>query len=424
MPARRILVVVYPHPPMPSVGGNRWAAAARHLRRMGHDVTVLTTSAYGSDPGDRPGEVMRSADLNAAPALRALLRRPALADRSGGLPSRHKAAPALLTRVIVPDAFALSWAPAALRTARAMLRRERFDCVVTSSPFESTHLLGLALGRRRPAWVADLRDGWTFEPLRPPFPSGAQRALDRRLERTVMQSADAVVGATQPIAADLSRRFGVDAAYVPNGWDPDLEPEVTRAVSTLPPRDGRVRLVHTGGLSNRADPKPLFAALRAAAPDMRGRLELVLAGRLTDADAQLVEEAVRNDLPVTYLGMLPRVEALALQRQADVLLLITSRQSSEVTGKLSEYLAAGRPILALAAGNAAAGIVRETRTGRTMPPDDEASIAGVLRRLAAGELDFGYAPTGLERYRFPGVAEALAEQIERAVDARRPALTR
>ncbi len=424
MPARRILVVVYPYPPLPSVGGNRWAAAARHLRRMGHDVTVLTTSAYGTEPGDRPGEVIRSADLNAAPALRALLRRPALAAPAGELPARHKAAPALLTRVIVPDAFALSWVPAAIRTARRLLRDERFDCVVTSSPFESTHLLGLALGRRRPAWVADLRDGWTFEPLRAPFPTAAQRALDHRLERAVVQGADAVVGATEPIAADLSRRFGVDAAYVPNGWDPDLEPEVSRAVSVLPPRDGRVRLVHTGGLSNRADPRPLFAALRAAAPDLRDRLELVLAGRLTDADASLVEDAVRQGVPVTHMGMRPRVEALALQRQADALLLITSRQSSEVTGKLSEYLAAGRPILALATGNAAAGIVRETRTGLTMPPDDEAAIAAALRRLASGDLDFGYAPTGLERYRFPGVAEALAEQVERAVAARAPALTR
>jgi glycosyltransferase involved in cell wall biosynthesis len=418
MTPRRVLVLVYPYPPVPSVGGNRWAAAAKHLRRHGHRVTVVTTSAYGAAPEDVPGEVVRTADLNAAGPLRALLRRPGLAgEGAGAAPAapEEKPAPGLLTRVIVPDAFAASWTPAALLAARRLVRSERIDCVVTSSPFESTHLAGLGLGRSRPAWLADFRDGWTFEPLRPPFPTAAQRALDSRLERAVARGADAVVGATPPICADLERRFGIEAAYVPNGWDPDLEAGLA-AAAPQPPEPGRVRLVHTGGMSNRGDPRPFFEALRRTAPELGGRLEVLLAGKLSPADARLVSDAA--DLPVRHLGLLPRAEAVALQRSAGALLLITSRQSSEATGKLSEYLASGRPILALAEGNVAAGIVRDTGTGLTVPPDDVDAIAAGLLRAAAGELDGLYRPRGLERYRFPHVAEALAEQIERAIARR------
>ena len=48
MKSRRILVISYPYPPMPTVGANRWLAMTKYLRRRGHRVDVLTTSAFGS----------------------------------------------------------------------------------------------------------------------------------------------------------------------------------------------------------------------------------------------------------------------------------------------------------------------------------------------------------------------------------------
>ncbi len=62
---RRILVVSYPHPPMPSVGGNRWLAMSKYLRRAGYDVELLgTTSAFGSLPDDGELSVHRAGDLD------------------------------------------------------------------------------------------------------------------------------------------------------------------------------------------------------------------------------------------------------------------------------------------------------------------------------------------------------------------------
>ena len=51
---------------------------------------------------------------------------------------------------------------------RAGTAWDAVDCLVTSSPPESVHLIGLLLGHRRPPWIADFRDGWSFEPLRDP----------------------------------------------------------------------------------------------------------------------------------------------------------------------------------------------------------------------------------------------------------------
>jgi glycosyltransferase involved in cell wall biosynthesis len=183
-----------------------------------------------------------------------------------------------------------------------------------------------------------------------------------------------------------------------------------------------VTLVHTGTLSGPRgrQPRPLLSALRRVNADPRGapRVRLVLAGRLTSDDEALLAEADLGD-SVRHLGLLERGAALALQQRAGALLLLTGRDRSEATGKLFEYLHAGRPILALASGNEAARIVTSTATGVCVAPTDEQQIAAALRDVAAGRLDGGFAPHGLERFTSPAPAAAVAALVEEAI-ARRP----
>lgn len=421
MTARRILVVSYYFPPSTAVGGARWAGMARHLRRMGHEVAVITSAVHGTLPADGAEGVVRTGDLARAETLRRILRRPALP--APGAPTIDTPAPRLLTRVIVPDSLLVSWMPGVLAATRRALRTTPIDCLVTTGPPNSTHLLGLALGRRRPAWIADFRDGWRFEPLQPRWPTRPQRMLDARLERAVAAGADVVIGATRPIADDFARRLAANAAWIPNGWDPDLAPGVRDAPVPQVAAPGWVTLVHTGTLSGPRgrDPRPLLRALRRvnAEPGRSVRVRLVLAGRTTVDDQALLAEAALGEA-VCHVGLLQRSSALALQRQADALVLLTGTHSSEATGKLFEYLAAGRPILALATANEAQRIVTLTGTGLTVAPTDEEAIVGALRDIAGGALARGYRPRRgeLERFTYPGPAQAVAELVEQAIALR------
>jgi glycosyltransferase involved in cell wall biosynthesis len=418
---RHVLVVVYPYPPMPSSGSNRWLAMAKYLRRLGHEVTLLTTSAFGTLNDEREAGVVRVPDLTASPRLRKAFRRPPLPG-SDGTPAVHEPPPDVLMRVLVPDPYVVSWTPRVAWTARRLVRERRIDCVVTSSPYESTHLVGLVLSRDTP-WIADFRDGWCLDPWRPPFYVRAQSALDARLERMVVTRADRVLAATRPIAEDFRSRLRVEATYVPNGWDPDLHAEVDSAAP--PPLAGdRVSIVHTGLLLGGwgRDPGPLMQALRRLVdenPEAAGKLELVLVGRADPEEGRLLAAYGLENF-VRRTGHVPRPAALALQRRADVLLLVTSRNPSEATGKLFEYLTAGRPILALADGNEAARIVSETRTGVVVPPDDVDAISGALRDAVAGRLALAYAPRNLDAFVYPAPAEAVEAEIELAI-ARRAA---
>ena len=417
MPARRLLVITYHHPPDTS-GGHRWALMGKWLGQLGHEVVTVASAAHGDLPDDSLTQTHRVGDLSSSAWLRRLLRRPP-AGAAAGIASTPP--PRLITDVIVPDANLATWDPAALVLSRRLLRQREFDCVVTTGPPHSSHLIGLMLGRSRPAWIADFRDGWRYEPLRPPWPTRVQERLDAGLEHRVVRAAEAVIGVTRPIAEDLRARLGVPAAFIANGWDPTWDASLRE--DGLPDLPGDTfNIVHTGtlGAGGWRDPRPLFAALRRVGEESRDgarRPRLVLAGAI-DSELQELIAGLDGEL-VQHVGRLAREQSLALQRRGDAVLLLTSAHHvSHATGKLYEYLACGRPIIALAKGNEAARIVEETGTGITVAPDDVEAICGVLRSGVEGGLAAGYAPRALDRYVYPGPAEAVAELVEEAIARR------
>jgi glycosyltransferase involved in cell wall biosynthesis len=413
-----LLLVAYFYPPCRDTGAHRPAAMAKWLRRLGHRVTVLTTSAYGSQSDDEENGVVRTRDLQ---RLRSRLRGH---DRVDALfdSDTYSGEPHPLSRLLVPEPLIAAWAPFARSRALRLSHRERFDCVITSSPPESAHAVGRALSRRGAGWVADLRDAWTFEPIRPPFATAAQHRLDGLLERRWLRAADVVVCVSRPAAEDLRRRLEIEPLLIPNGWDPDLDEDADAAGGAAAILDpDRVSLVYTGRFGSYGrDPAPLVGALGELGrrePETAARLELVVAGPLTDDEEGLLRADVAP-ARIVAAGTQTRESAIALQRAADVLLLLASPKRSQLVNfKLFEYLAAERPILALASGTEAGRIVEESG-GQAVPADDSEAIVAALRRAAAREL----APpeAGVRKaYSYPALAERMATAAARAAELSR-----
>ncbi|HEX2436372.1 MAG TPA: glycosyltransferase [Solirubrobacterales bacterium] len=416
--SRSILFSAYFYPPCLDAGAHRPAAMVKYLRRLGHRVTVLTTAAYGraEDDGD---DVIRTADLQLVRArIRGKDRVQAMYEGDTYSPRPHP-----FSRVLVPEPLVLAWVPFALPRALRLHRSERFDAVITTSPPESAHLIGRALQRRGAAWVADVRDAWNFEPLRPGFPTAAQRHLDERLERRLLGAANVVTAVSRPAADDLRDRVGATVELVPNGWDPELAPPLDGAARDEARRmldPERTSIVYTGRFGSYGrDPRPLVDALRrlsASDPELAGRLELVIAGPCTDDELALLRTDV-SPARITVVGSLPRDRALALQRAADALLLIAAPGRSQLANlKLFEYLAAERPILALAGGTEAGRIVAETGGEEVVRSDDGSAIAAALARLAGGAAD-APAAERVREYSYPAPAERMGEAVDRAVEA-------
>jgi hypothetical protein len=414
---RRILLVSFFYPPSREAGVHRAVAMAKYLRRTGHEVTVLSTSAYGTLPDDAERGIVRSHDLQVT-ASRLRLRRGGDVFERGEYDGRRHP----LSAVIVPEPTLVAWAPFAIAKAVALHRRIGFDAVVTTSPPESAHVVGWALQRIGLPWVADVRDGWTFETFRPPWPTELQRRLEVALERALFRRADVVTCVAQALADDVRTRIGGNGVVVTNGWDPELAAgavDPSAAERLLDPQ--RRSLVYTGRLAFvDRDVTVLvraLARLARAEPDVAARLELVFAGSYTEEERRLFATDVAP-ARIVVAGSLPREQSLGLQQAADANLLVTAgTRRHEVTGKLFEYLGASRPIIALAHRDEAARIVAETEAGRVVAHHDEDAAADALRALAAGELR-PPAEEAVRRYCYPGVAERMLEAIEDAIARR------
>jgi glycosyltransferase involved in cell wall biosynthesis len=280
-------------------------------------------------------------------------------------------------RLLVPDEN-VTWALTAARTGLEVIRRERIDAVITSSPPSSIHLLGLLLKQRTGTrWVADLRDSLAAKNDRR-FESRLVRlkeTSDRYVESLVARHADAVVGVTPTISAELEARGAARVVTIPNGCDfEDFD-------GLRYQRGDRFRITHTGSFFGARSPRPFLTALAETKLDLVSRF----VGDFRRADRDWANTLGLGDRLEQHSFVSHR-QALELQRNSDALLLLLpevgARGKDVPSGKLYEYLAAGPPILAaVPADGAAAHLIHSTQAGLVVPPDDVSAIADALKRL-------------------------------------------
>lgn len=409
--ARVVVVVSHVAPPEDNPGANRLGALVRHLPAHGWHPAVVAggiagCGSVGGWPTLRPGEPLGLFHRLAGT-------RPKV-EGAGPRAAPGRAERLVVEHLAVPDLH-VGWAPGATLAAARLARRLDAAAILSSSPPESAHLAAMGASRLTGLpWVAELRDGWMSEGLKPLAEHPVRRRVEAALERAMGRRAT-LVGVTRPIAADLQRRYG-EAHWVPNGFDDEVIPPeaAERARRLLDP--AALNLVYTGSFATSRftqSPEPLAAAMRLLAGERPGGrpVALTVAGTLTESEHALLEATPG----CRVVPRVPRPVALALQRAADALVVVTARGDASVaTGKLFEYLGAGRPILALADGSEAGRLVRELEAGLVTQPDDPAAAAEAVRRIATGD-----APTPDPRGPLVGAfhRRALAGRIARALDA-------
>ena len=296
-------------------------------------------------------------------------------------------------RALVPDEN-VSWNLTAIPAAIRLVRRHGIDVVITTSPPNSIHLVGVAVKRATGVrWVADLRDSPVAHVHRR-SESAAVRAkekVDLGIARLVARSADAIVGVADFISDEvraLEPRGRV--VTIPNGSDfDDFE-----GLAYTPGE--RLRITHAGSFFGKRDPRPFLQALSDSGLDIQARF----LGDFRSADREWAEGLGLGDR-LELIPYAPRATSLALQRDSEALLLLIpdagGRGKGVLSGKIFEYIAAGRPILAaVPPDGAAADLIRETGAGVVAAPDD----VGALREALA-ELDRRFSSGGLPDVTLP-----------------------
>jgi glycosyltransferase involved in cell wall biosynthesis len=153
----------------------------------------------------------------------------------------------------------------------------------------------------------------------------------------------------------------------------------------------RFRITHTGSFFGKRDPRPFLTALAESGLEVEARF----LGDFRSSDRAWAEGLGLGD-KLRLLPYAPRRESLELQRDSEALLLLipdaAGRGKGVLSGKVFEYLAAERPVLAVVPPDgAAAELIRETGAGVVAAPDDVEGIRAALVELEgawrAGRLD-------------------------------------
>jgi len=282
-------------------------------------------------------------------------------------------------RVLVPDEN-VTWNATAIPKAISIARAEKVDVVMTTSPPVSVHLIGAAVQAATGArWVADLRDSLVAHPHRSVerLAVRAKEQASRGVAALVARRADAIVAAADAIA-DEARAASPRGRVVTitNGSDFDDFAGLEYV------RNERFTLTHAGSFFGKRDPGPFLHALAGSGLE---DVTVRFVGDFRPRDRELMESLGLADR-VELLDYVPRRRSLALQRSSEALLLLIpdagGRGRGILSGKVFEYLAAQRPILALVPPDgAAAKLIGDARAGVVVAPDDVEAIRAALVEL-------------------------------------------
>ncbi len=371
--AQEVLLLAQHFPPSGGAGVQRASKLAKYLPRHGWRPWVITSGRL-VEPLDpelehdaREVEVLRVGSLE--PPARWL--------RSRLLSLLYR----LVRLVSVPD-VGVWWVPSAYRAAvrRAEAGAPR-AIVATGGPF-STFLVAVALRRRLSVpLVLDLRDPWTENPRR--FPRAWyvfwRDPIERAMERFTLRRADRVVVVNAQMKELLL--LGRDDArasvvVIPNGVDTEDFADRLPRPAALP--EDTVNVVYVGTLHDEYHPRRTLGEGLRRFMELRAEVDVHL--HVFGDNRVLALPGLEGRLH--FHGYVAHRQAIAAMQAADVLLLLTGGHAHDQTGKIFEYLAASRPMLAVAHEDSAARHVADAHPRvEVTPPFDAEAFAHALSRL-------------------------------------------
>ncbi len=424
---KKVLLITYYWPPAGGPGVQRWLRFVGYLREFGVDPVLFIPenpeypirdpSLIDEVPPEIPIYKLKISEPMhwAGKYLKKDIKR-----ISSGIISEHK--PSLPERLLIwirgnffiPDARVL-WVRPSVPYLKKVLIAENIDTIITTGPPHSVHLIGLQLkkdcGIR---WVADFRDPWTTIGYHNKLKLGfLARKKHKVMEKEVLNTADKIVVTSRTTGKEFEALTARPVKVITNGYEAkDYSTEV--AVD-----DRHFTISHIGSLLAGRNPIALWQALRTFTEEdesFRKVFRLKLAGVVSpEVMAGIKDHGL--DPFMDQLEYMPHSEVVTLQRQSQVLLLIeinSKHTRGILPGKLFEYLAAKRPVLAIGPKGWEAGeIIRETAAGEVFDYDSGEAILQTLRAWFERYRNSSLQPysSGIEKYNRRELTRILAKEL-------------
>jgi hypothetical protein len=422
---KTVLIIAYFFPPDPEIGSLRLKGLAKYLPDFGWKPIVLTKNFQ--DQSDLNCEIVKTqfCEYNAINKFKGKIKlKPEEAvNKQLGIPElknkfcwfdilQNKVAEI----ITYPDEYK-DWYSHAFELGDKLLATRKIDAIISSSYPVTSHIVAHDLREKYCIpWVADLRDLWTQNHYHQY--GQIRKFFEKRMEINTLLKSNIITTVSKDLASKLEIiHKGIPIFSIPNGFDLD---EVNYNTSIL---TTKFTITYTGNLyRGKRDPSKLFEALN----------ELILEKSINPRNIEvrfycphkfnwMKDEIEKYNLQgiVQDYEFLPRNIALLKQRESQLLILLLWDHPSEVgvyTGKVFEYLASKRPILAI--GNLK-GVVnellKETNAGIFTSSIDEIknSIMDFYRDYELnGEVTYKGDMSEIKKYSQKEMAKKFAEILD------------
>lgn len=428
---KKVLIVSFFFPPTNAIGAIRVGKFAKYLPEFGWEPWVLTIDPdLLNVPQDLPVEIPAERVIRAdfGPLTKMARRRNPASPAHAGAISARAAKPGLAGRLrrrlfgMVSDSRlpdrGLPWNLPALRAGSALLATHRFDAILSSHGPPASSMVASRLAKRHQLpWVADFRDLWTQNHAHKDRPR-ILHWMEQGVEKYFMRRCLAMTTVSSPLKRQLETLHRKPVTVIMNGFDAE-----EYSVPAITPRiDDVLRIVYTGMIyEGKQDLSPLLLAARELIDedaDMSQHLRMEFYG--VNPAFVLAQAAAHGTGHVVVASpRIPQAEARARQLDADVLLLLDWSVPGVVgyaSGKIFEYFAARKPILALGPeGSVIEGLLKETRAGVLATSKDqvrETLRPWLLRRKNAAPVPYEGDVAAIGRYSRRGQTRALASVLD------------
>jgi glycosyltransferase involved in cell wall biosynthesis len=408
---RKVLIISHDFPPVITMGAVRIGKFAKYLPEFGWEPIVLTTNkntalSYDSSVESVDVVTVRTPCFSVLPSVME-----SVADSNEidyqvnrqtwkniyqkvlyGLVSVISSMP--LVRTIPLNG--IGWLSYGIRYGKQTIQSNQIDILFSSSNPPVCHIIASRLCRRtKIPWVAEFRDLWSLNPYLAEL-SRPMSWCQRKIEKFVMKDSCCIVTVSKPLAEDLEKLHSKEVVTITNGFD---EKDYSEEVSLTP----KFTLTYTGRIyPGKRDPAPLFKAISELKREdgiSIDKVEVRFFGvNVREVISPMVKEYGLDDIVKVY-GLIPYRESLIRQRESTVLLLLTWNNLEDkgiYTGKVFEYLGAGRPVLAIGlTGSVVDELLNKTGSGMVVNEVEEikAILINWMREFKTyGEIKYRYSP--------------------------------
>lgn len=314
----------------------------------------------------------------------------------------------------IPDARK-AWIKPSVNFLSSYILKESIDLIITTGPPHSLHLIGMKLQSKLAVkWLADFRDPWTTIGYHDKLKlTKNSKNKHKALERDVLNSADAITVTSFTTKKEFENLTQKPIQVITNGYDIeklDLNFQL----------DSKFTLAHIGSLLSKRNPIILWQSLKELIEehiDFAKDFKLNLIGTVSKDVIETIKDFQLFDF-VSIKGYVSHKEAIKFQKQSQVLLLVEINSEATkciIPGKLFEYMASNRPIIALGPEYSdIEKILKETNSGKYFKYDEKTALKNVILKYysAYKNQELKVNAIGLQAYSRRSLTKQLADFLK------------